>query len=101
MDLSVDLKPIALEDWAEVDDLPWSDSYVYQLLRRYPDEIATVLLGATAGGQGGKRLISRSSLEALIAKLSAQQAADKETKARRSKIYRDKRFSKQREEALT
>lgn len=62
-----------LGDWVEVRDLPWSYPYVYGLLKRYPKDLKTVILGASGGG--GKRFISRSSLSALMSRLADEQSA--------------------------
>jgi hypothetical protein len=88
--MDVTANHIDLEDWIGVNDFPpVSNAFIYKLLKKYPDDLITVLVGVT--GSGGKRLISKKSLEALLMKLSAQQAADKDAREKRSLIFHNKR----------
>jgi hypothetical protein len=102
MEISVNETHLDLSDWQEVDALPWTNWFVYGLLRKYPSDVRTVLLCVSPGGTGGKRLVSKSDLESLLLKLAAEQKADTKTKAQRSKAFREKRLTKKKreEEAL-
>jgi hypothetical protein len=78
-----------LADWVRVEELPWSDWFVYRLLKNYPQDVKTAVLCASPGGKGrGIRMISKSSIAALLSRLADEQSADVEGRKERLEAFK-------------